>query len=235
MTQFQGFPSGSRVQYTAVPSVFFSAVLPQITDIHELKATLHIITALYNRKGYPRYIRYGELVGDATLMQGLGGSEETLRDALKMAVERGTLLSLSVEKESASEDIYFLNDESSRQAVEKIRGGELKLAGLKAGKPEPAPAEPLPDIYTLYEQNIGMLTPMIAEELRDAEKLYPQSWIRDAIKEAVTYNKRNIKYIAKILENWSVEGRSDGAYQRGSKAAGTDKYFKGKYGHMVRR
>ena len=118
---------------------------------------------------------------------------------------------------------------------EKIRSGELKLAGLKTGLPEPASAEPLPDIFTLYEQNIGMLTPMIADELRDAERLYPTDWIRDAIKEAVTYNKRNIKYIAKILENWSVEGRSDGTYQRDSKATGTDKYFKGKYGHMVRR
>ena len=235
MTQFQGFPSGGRVQFTAVPNAFFSAVLPQITDIHELKTTLHIIAALYNRKGYPRFIPYSELTGDIVLMQGLNGSEETLRNALKMAVERGTLLSLSVEKESASEDIYFLNDESSRQAVEKIRGGELKLAGLKAGLSEPASAEPLPDIFTLYEQNIGMLTPMIAEELRDAEKLYPQSWIRDAVKEAVTYNKRNIKYIAKILQNWSVEGRSDGTYQRDTKATGPDKYFKGKYGHMVRR
>ncbi len=235
MTQFQGFPSGGRVQYTAIPNVFFSALLPQINDINELKTTMHIIAALYNRKGYPRFIRYSELTGDVVLMQGLNSSEETLRDALKKAVERGTLLSLSIENDNFSENIYLLNDESSRQAVEKIRAGELKLAGLKAGATTPAPAEPLPDIFTLYEQNIGMLTPMIADELRDAEKLYPEDWIRDAIKEAVLHNKRNIKYIAKILENWSVEGRSDGTYQRDSKAAGPDKYFKGKYGHMVRR
>jgi DnaD/phage-associated family protein len=140
-----------------------------------------------------------------------------------------------VENENASEDIYFLNDESSRQAVERIHAGELKLAGLKTGVPAPAPPEPLPDIYTLYEQNIGMLTPMIADELRDAEKIYPEDWIRDAVKEAALHNKRNIKYITKILENWSVQGRSDGTYQRDSKTAGPDKYFKGKYGHMVRR
>jgi DnaD/phage-associated family protein len=235
MTQFQGFPSGGRVLYTAVPNVFFSALLPQITDIAELKTTLHVMAALYGKKGYPRFISYAELLGDAALMQGLNGSEETLRNALKLAVERGSLISLTVEKENASEVIYFLNDESSRQAMERIKGGELKLAGLKTGAPEPAAAEPLPDIFTLYEQNIGMLTPMIADELRDAEKLYPKDWIHDAIKEAVLHNKRSIKYIAKILENWSVEGRSDGTYQRDSKATGTDKYFKGKYGHMVRR
>lgn len=235
MTQFQGFPSGGRVQYTAIPNVFFSTILPQISDINELKTTLHIIATLYNRKGYPRFIRYSELTGDVVLMQGLNGSEETLRGALEKAVERGTLLSLSVEKDSVSEEIYFLNDESSRQAVENISSGELKLAGLKTGKSAPVPAEPLPDIFTLYEQNIGMLTPMIAEELRDAEKNYPQDWIRDAIKEAVLHNKRNIKYITRIIQNWSIEGRSNGTYQRHIKKAGPEKFVKGKYGRMVRR
>jgi DnaD/phage-associated family protein len=234
MTQFQGFPSGGKVQFTAIPNVFFSAVLPQITDVNELKTTLHVISTLYNKKGYPRFIKYSQLLGDTVLMQGLG-SEETLRDALKKAVERGTLLSLSMEKGDASEDIYFVNDESSRQAVEKISSGELKIMELKVGKTEPASAEPPPDIFTLYEQNIGMLTPMVAEELRDAERHYPAAWINDAIKEAVLHNKRSIKYIARILENWSVEGRSDGTYQRDTKATGPGKYFKGKYGHMVRR
>ncbi|MHB8105741.1 MAG: DnaD domain-containing protein [Dehalococcoidales bacterium] len=235
MTQFQGFPSGGRVLYTAIPNVFFSGLLPQIPDIAELKTILYIMAMLYTKKGYPRYIAFGELLENTVLMQGLNSSEEKLREALKLAVEHGALLSIPIEKEGTTEDIYFLNDDPSRQAVEKIRTGELKLAGLKVGTPEPATAEPLPDIFTLYEQNIGMLTPMIADELRDAEKLYPEGWIHDAIKEAVLHNKRSIKYIAKILENWSVEGRSDGTYQRDSKATGPDKYFKGKYGHVVRR
>jgi DNA replication protein len=235
MTQFQGFPSGGKVQYTAVPNVFFSALLPQITDIAELKAILYTMAMLYTKKGYPRFIAYSELLENTALMQGIDSSEEKLRGALKMAVDHGALLGIAVEKDGTTQDIYFLNDESSRQAVEKIKSGELKLAGLKAGVVVPVTAEPLPDIFTLYEQNIGMLTPMIADELRDAENLYPADWIRDAIKEAVSYNKRNIKYITKILENWSVEGRSDGTHQRDTKTTGPEKYFKGKYGHMVRR
>ena len=235
MTKFQGFPSSGRVEYTSIPNVFFSGLLPQITDIAELKTTLYVISTLYHKKGYPRFVSYNELLGNAGLMQSLKGSEETLRGALKLAAERGSLLSLTVDKDGVSEAIYFLNTESDRQAVEKMRSGELKPAGLKAGTPAPALTEELPDIFTLYEQNIGMLTPMIADELRDAEKLYPPDWMRDAIKEAALHNKRNIKYIAKILENWSVEGRSDGSYQRDTKEKGPGKYFKGKYGHMVRR
>jgi DNA replication protein len=239
MTQFQGFPSGGRVEYTSIPNVFFSGLLPQITDIAELKTTLFVISMLYRKKGYPRFLSFTDLLGNVSLMQSLKTEgtepEETLRNALTQAVERGSLLILSAEKDGVPEDIYFINTESDRQAVERITGGDLKLSGLKVDVTPPAVPEELPDIFTLYEQNIGMLTPMIADELRDAEKLYPEDWIRDAVKEAVLHNKRSIKYITKILENWSVEGRSDGTYQRDTKKTGPDKYFKGKYGHMVRR
>jgi DNA replication protein len=234
MKQFTGFPSG-RVEFTPIPNAFFSAVLNDITDMAELKTTLHVLAMLYRKKGYPRFVSFGELLENVPLMQSLDGSEESLREALKKAVATGTLLSLAIEKDGALEEIYFLNDNAGRQAVARIGTGELTLPGLKFSPPVPVPAETLPDIFTLYEQNIGMLTPLIADELRDAEKLYPPDWIRDAIKEAVLHNRRNIKYINKILANWSVEGRGDGTYQRDTKETGPDKYFRGKYGHMVRR
>ena len=234
MSKFQGFPA--RTDYTSVPNAFFSSLLPEIDDIAELKTTLHVIAALYKKKGYPRLVSFNELLGDTALISSLKGlgekPEETLRRALEMAAERGTLLSLALDTEG---DIYFLNDESGRQAAAKMASGELKPGGLKAGRKPDVPDVAMPDIFTLYEQNIGLLTPMVADELKEAEKLYPPEWLRDAIREAALHNKRSIKYISKILENWSVEGRSDGTYQRDSQKAGPEKYFKGKYGHMVRR
>ena len=237
MTQFQGFPS-SGVEYAAIPKIFFSSLLPQITDMAELKTTLHLIPALYVKKGFPRFISFSELLGNADLMAGLkstaGQPEQVLRGALKLAADRGTIIDVAVNQNGKAENIYFLNTEVDRQAAEKIKSGEIMLEGLKAVPVIPE-VEPLPDIYTLYEQNVGMLTPIIADELKDAEKLYSAGWIRDAIKEAVLHNKRNIKYITKILETWSVEGRSDGTYQRDIKKTDPDKYIKGKYGHMVQR
>jgi DnaD/phage-associated family protein len=173
------------------------------------------------------------LLNNPALVRGLEGSAEALKEALKKAVDRGVLLTLSVAGDVDGE-LFFLNDEPGRQALARIHTGELKLPGLKTSL-TPPPPEPLPDIFTLYEQNVGMLTPMIADELRDAEKNYPADWIRDAIKEAALHNKRNIKYILKILENWSVEGRGDGTYQRDSKKTDPDRFIKGKFGHMVRR
>jgi DNA replication protein len=237
MKQFNGFPA--RMEFTSIPNVFFSSLLPRITDMAELKTTLHVIAVLYRKRGYPRFVTFRELLEDASLMSSLKGAaepaDEVLRRSLKLAAERGTIIHIALDREGASEDVYFLNTESNRQTVAKIQNGELRLSGLKAK--EPAYVEPveLPDVYSLYEQNIGMLTPMIADELREAEKLYPQSWIRDAIKEAVLHNKRNIRYIAKILENWAAEGKSDGTYQRHPKKTDPDKYIRGKYGHMVWR
>ena len=234
--QFGGFPT--KMRFTPVPNLFFSSLLLQINDVIELKVTLFIIWALYQKRGYPRFVAYRELLDNGNLMRSLkrlgGTSDETLRRALEMAVRRGTILHLALEGNRATEDIYLLNTKADRQVMAKIQSGELVLGNLKAGRPAEAEAEELPDLFTLYEQNMGMLTPMIAEELREAEKLYPESWIRDAIKEAVSSNKRNIKYILRILERWSAEGKSDGTYRRDSKAD-PNKYAKQKYGHMVRR
>jgi DNA replication protein len=237
MEQFKGFPS--KMKFTAVPDFFLSRLLPQISDIAELKTTLHIFQALYHKRGYPRFTTYKELAGNKSLMSSLKGdaqpADKALRRALEMAAERGTILHLELDKDGTPEDIYFLNTESDRQVMAKIQKGELNLSGLKAREPAYVDAEEPPDIFTLYEQNIGMLTPMIADELRDAEQLYPQYWIRDAIKEAVDLNKRSWRYIAKILENWSAEGKIDGTHRGDSKKTDRDKYVKQKYGNAVRR
>jgi len=239
MKQFGGFPA--RMEFTPVPNVFFSSLLPEISDVAELKTTLHIFWSIYRKKGYPRFTTYRELSGDTSLMRSLSDGEkppdEALGDALDKAVNRGTILHLVLDRDGAPEDAYFLNTESDRKVVTKIRNGELILSGLKAGgKPSPeVHTEEQPNIFALYEQNIGMLTPMIAEELREAEKLYPEDWIKDAIKEAVNRNVRKWSYISAILESWLAEGKSDGTHKRDSKKADPDKYIKGKYGHMVRR
>lgn len=223
MKQFNGFPA--RMQFTPVPNLFFSSLLPEIDNISELKVTLQIFRSVYSKKGYLRFVTYGELLSDKSLLNSLAGEKpvaEVLREVLDMAVKRGTILHLSLNKEGRPEDVYFLNTEADRKAVDKIKNGEMALAGLKGSQIQPEDTGKPPDIFTLYEQNVGMLTPMIADELREAEKLYPESWIRDAITESVKLNKRSWRYIERILENWSSEGRGDGTH-RGDSKTGSDK------------
>ncbi len=237
MEQFRGFPA--RTQFTPLPNSFFSTLLPQISDVAELKLTLYILAILYRKRGYPRFVNRGELLGNVSLMRSLSQVGElpaqVLSKALAMATRRGTILHLVLKKDEGLEDVYFLNTEQNREVIAKIQSGELKLPSLKAVGQSYAESEEPSDIFTLYEQNIGMLTPMIAEELKEAEKLYPPAWIKDAVREAVNQNKRRWSYITAILERWSSEGRKGGTSGRDFKKKDPDKYIKGRYGHMVQR
>jgi DnaD/phage-associated family protein len=64
-----------------------------------------------------------------------------------------------------------------------------------------------PNIFVLYEQNIGLLSPLLADELKDAADQYPAEWIEAAFREAVQHNKRKWSYIRAILRRWETEGR----------------------------
>jgi DNA replication protein len=64
-----------------------------------------------------------------------------------------------------------------------------------------------PNIFVLYEQNIGLLSPLIAEDLKEAADRYPAEWIEAAFREAVQNNKRKWTYIRAILRRWETEGR----------------------------
>ena len=72
------------------------------------------------------------------------------------------------------------------------KGTELK------GKEAEAP--PRPNIFSVYESEIGPLTPMIAEELEAAVGDFTESWVEDAIHEAAVYGARSWAYCRSILQ-----------------------------------
>jgi len=77
-------------------------------------------------------------------------------------------------------------------------------------EPEAAAAAPPPPIFKLYTDNIGILTPIIVERLKEMEGEYPAEWIPRAFTEAVEHNGRNLKYISAILDRWKREGPGSG-------------------------
>ena len=74
------------------------------------------------------------------------------------------------------------------------------------------------DIFRVYEQEIGVLTPMIADALRDAETTYPSDWIKAVIHEAAKNNKRNWKYCEAIVKRWQAQGYMDDGKKPETKA-----------------
>jgi DNA replication protein len=207
MKLFSGFPSG-KVEVTPLPNLFFSELCPAIDDLAELKVTLHIFWLLANRKvGAPPYVTANELRADGTLMQSLAACDakpdDALARALAAATQRGTLLHRAID----SDELYFLNNDTGRRAYEKSERAES--ASSRRAAREPATVVDRPNIFALYEQNIGLLTPMVSEELKDAERDYPAEWVEDAFRIAVKQNKRSWAYVSGILKRMKTEGRGN--------------------------
>jgi DnaD/phage-associated family protein len=66
-----------------------------------------------------------------------------------------------------------------------------------------------PLIFELYESQIGNLTGMIAEDLKQAEIDYPKDWIEAAFREAARNNAHSWNYVHAILKRWKAAGAID--------------------------
>jgi DnaD/phage-associated family protein len=203
-----GFPSG--VSFTPVPSPLLGHILAEITDPSELRVTLRFIWLASQKKGVPRPVRFDELVADRVIAAALGLTGDDLAGAVRRAVagalERGTLARFP---SSDGLESYVLNTEPERRAIARLGiSGRAPGAETSLRSSEPAPAvADRPNIYVIYEQNIGPLTPMAGQLLNEAAMSFPEEWIREAIQIAVANNARNWKYVSAILDRWATEGK----------------------------
>ncbi len=231
-TEFEGFPPGKQPQFV-LPSAFISDLLPQIDDLAELKVTLYFVWAVQQREGRFRYLRRRDFVNDSAFMAGVTGLDfepgKILDAALGRAVQRGTLLCAEVALAGETERLYFINTELGREALAQVqRGGWQPSLGDD-------PVEIIPDrpnVYRLYEDNIGPLTPLIADTLRDAEKEYPIRWIEDAIRVAVESNVRKWSFVQAVLDRWKREGKKDATAERPAEQDGR-RFVTGKYADFI--
>lgn len=218
MKGFPGFPDG-KLKTMAVPRLFFSDLLPIVDHMGELKVTLYAFWALTHKEGKVRYLRLVDFLHDQAFMAGMGDTPtvaaEYLLDSLERAVARGTFLHINVEGADGTMELYFVNTERGRAAVDGILSGDWR-----PGWTDEDPVTLLlerPNIFVLYEQNIGPLTPLLAEQLRDAERTYSQAWIKDAIEAAVANNVRKWRYVLAVLQRWQQEGKRDEVERRDTK------------------
>lgn len=226
--EFNRFMDG-KTSFTPIPAQFFSELLPQISDLAEMKVTLYVFWFLNRQEGAVRYITLADFTNDPVFLTGLGeGSAalDLLEQGLASAIERGTLLKL----EQTNGAIYFLNTQRSRAAVKSAAEGKWT--------PDANHHQPLrldfdkPNIYRLYELHIGPLTPMIADSLKAAEDIYPPEWVEDAFRIAVENNVRRWRYIDAILQSWQQEGRDD--KNRRNNQEDRRRYVEGKFADYIK-
>lgn len=227
---FSGF---TTERLTGIPPEFFTEILPAITKPSEIKVTLHLFYRVSRLRSRPRRLSWDDLLNDDLLRRSLQSLstlrsfEELLDEGLTAAVRRGTVLHLVEPRDGRVRNWYLINTPANRAWAEQVgASGFVPPADEAIGE--------RPSLIELYEQNIGLVTPLLLEELREASARYPAEWLEDAIREAVRANVRSWRYIQRMLERWAANGREPASYQTG-RPIDIEKYTSGQLGHLFRR
>jgi DNA replication protein len=230
MKQFKGFPPG-KTRLIPIPAAFFTEIVPDLDDINVLKVLLYFFQALDHQDGVVRFVQLRDVQSDETLKASLISSHNDKSEALEAALETAVKNGYILKSETSIENkpvIFFLNSTRGREAFSALQSGKWSPGDQIASNPIP-PAQP--GIFQLYEENIGPITPMIADMLEEAEKIYPEAIIQFAFEEAVKQNARSWKYIDAILRNWQGKG----SHGKNSPDSEKDrrKYIEGEYAEFI--
>jgi len=194
MPAFNGFTSSET--FSQIPDSFFH-LLHEIDDIGELKVTLYAIWRIEHIEGHFRALCETDFEAES-----LGMDLNEIQFGLEKAVKRGTLLKSTHE----ADVFYFLNSPRGRLAAESFAKGNWRESARIMSAPI---ASRKSNIFKLYEENIGALTPLLSDMLRDAEKNYPSMWFEEAFEIAVKNNIRNWKYVEAVLKRWKEKGKDE--------------------------
>ncbi|MDE2802385.1 MAG: DnaD domain protein [Chloroflexota bacterium] len=188
-----------------VPAALFGPLLERVTDAATLRCALRAIFVLHRKGSAPgrgrglSTVTATELAADPVL--GLDGA--MVDEALASLVELGVLVRVG--------EGYALDTAANRRALASLGEGDGPSTG--SGRTDSTDAGGLgarPDVFRLYEENIGVITPMAAERLKDMEEEYPAEWIAEAFGQAVVSNARSLRYVEAVLRRWRDDGRGDG-------------------------
>ncbi len=229
MPEFMGFSAKTR-NLTQVPTEFFTDLLPQLSDLDEIKLLLFLFWYLQNRDENTGYASLSELTLEPLLAQLFGDDEKLLEIRVSTAIEKAVAQQVLLRGRKDGQEYLFFNSPRGKALQEGLEKGEWQPAGATVGALSMAARRP--DIFKLYEENIGLLTPLMSDILIDAEKTYPVDWIADAVKIAVERNARNWRYVESILRSWKEKGRNE-KDQRPA-AEGRKRDSEGEFGEFVR-
>jgi DNA replication protein len=202
---FPGFVSGGAA--TTLPAQLFVELFPAIEDEAELRVTMYALYAIGRQRGPLRAVRATELAAQTPLARSFThrGGADAIRAALDQASARGTLLALPLADGDA---LYFVHNEAGRRQLLRVRSGALEAPGVALAPAAPV-AQPAARPAAAYEQEIGTITPSVAEALQAAAERWSEAWIVEAIGIAARRNARSWRYAEAILERWEAEGRDD--------------------------
>ncbi len=218
MKAFAGF--GSQERFIPVPETFFSQALSALRTAEAVKVALYALWRL--QADEPPVLTAAALTSpEAQACVGLDAAD--MERGLQAAVRAGVLLEAS----SQGQPFYLLNSPRGRLLLKSLQAGQWQ----PTARPD-LPPQPRPSVYRLYEENIGPLTPLISEALREAETMYPPEWIAEAIQIAAERNVRRWNYIRAILARWKEEGHAS-QQDRQNHSETDSRYRKGRFADFI--
>jgi DnaD/phage-associated family protein len=210
---FKGFTDSES--FTQLPDAFFQKLLSEIEDAAELKVTLFFLWRAQHMEGPFRALCQTDFEEQA-----LGLNADEVASGLEKALRRGSIL----RAENEADVFYFLNSPRGRAAAEAFAQGNWR----ESARIMSAPVVERPNVFKLYEENFGPLTPMLADALKDAEETYSDEWVAEAMEVAVKNNVRNWKYVEAVLKRWREKGKHEGK-DRQDAGKGSERYTKSEF------
>ena len=114
-----GFPDNSR--FTPVPNLLFGPILEEMDDQPALKCLLRAFWLHSQKKGFPRFLTWDELVADRTIARVMSTADaptdSALRDTLGRITSLGLLIHMRFGEGRGAVDIYIPNTQEGRRAA----------------------------------------------------------------------------------------------------------------------
>ena len=153
-----------EIRYTPTPNLVFGKLLDEIKELNDLKFILRIIWMINQAKRVPKYITLEEIISDR-IINAIIPKPNTEPDTFcKSILNKPQLLNLFLYHEininQSNTAVVALNTARNKTMLNKIKGLDKFDSVFQ---PNGDVSEESPNIFKLYEDNIGTLNPIITD------------------------------------------------------------------------
>lgn len=222
-----------KAEEIKIPESFVVEHLQKIKDPDLFKLLLYIFWRFNKTQNQVNFINLETILNDEIFCENFGRNADEIKERVSELLSLALKMEILIychHPEQAKIDLYFYNSSKNKEIIELIETGDIEIKDLK----DITLISIRPNIFKLYEENIGPLTPLIAETLEDASNNFSEHWIKEAIQIAVENNVRRWNYIKAILDRWQEEGKNARRDQKHTQED-REKYLKGKYSDLIKR
>lgn len=210
MSTASDFPIPDEHGTTRVPNAVLASMLAAPIDADLIAFSLRALWWLERSSAYPKAVQLTDLRTDRTLVEVLG---QPFGDLLAQSLRRGYFVTHT----AGGTEYLLLNTASVARSDDPVTTAPASTNG-NADASADADADPwgsvserptTPDAFRAYEQNIGRLTPMIRDSIKQALQDFTDAQIEDAIRIAVENEARSWQFVAGVLRKWTRDGIPD--------------------------